>query len=191
MSTATALFAMQSTQFEQRAAGSLKIAMRTKYIAEAATVGAQAFCLEYGVSCADMKLSPSNFSSAKRIKYGLPDYGTAEPVSELGTGSANGTSSGLGDLAGANWPLAGDLLPTDTALITNGGAASPYTPDFVTVMEKWKVPNPSDSRPRFRLVVSTYGLLMPTVDVGAALPAGESRYGHESVSATRAFFDVE
>ena len=67
----------------------------------------------------------------------------------------------------------------------------------MTAIEEWKVPNPGETRPRFRLIVSTYGLL----NVGGTLASGTSidvansvttdfRQAHESVSATRAFFDV-
>lgn len=182
MSTATAVFAMQSTQFEQRAAGSLQQAMRTKYVAEAATVSVLGFCLELGsTGCADMKQSLDQFSS-KRAKYGLPNWGSQETIIELGPS----------DLVGSTWTAT--LLPSD-AIISDaagqGGAASPYAPSFVTEMEKWKVPNPGETRPRFRMVVSTYGLMSVSASGATdAIGTNEARAMHETVSATRAFFDV-
>lgn len=185
MSTATAVFAMQSTQFEQRAAGSLQQAMRTKYVAEAATVSVLGLCLELGTTgCADMKQSLDQFNS-QRPKFGLPNWGAQETIIQVGPS----------DLTGSTWLASGALLPSDTTLsdaVAQGGAASPYTPSFVTQMEKWKVPSlPGESRPRFRMVVSTYGLM--SVNAASATDAtgtNEARAMHETVSATRAFFDV-
>ena len=184
MSTATAVFAMQSTQFEQRAAGSLQQAMRTKYVAEAATVSVLGFCLELGsTGCADMKQSLDQFNS-QRAKFGLPNWGAQETIIELSPA----------DLVGSTWTATGGVLPSDAVISDaagQGGAASAYTPSFITQMEKWKVPNPGETRPRFRMVVSTYGLMA----VGAAgatdaIGTNEARAMHETVSATRAFFDV-
>jgi hypothetical protein len=183
MSTATAVFAMQSTQFEQRAAGSLQQAVRTKYVAEAATVGVLGFCLELGsTGCADMKQSLDQFSS-KRAKYGLPNWGAQETIIELSPD----------DLVGSTWTTA--LLPSDSTIsdaVGQSGAASPYTPSFVTQMEKWKLPNmPGETRPRSRMVVSTYGLMsVNSASATDATGTNEARAMHETVSATRAFIDV-
>lgn len=196
MATGTAVFSMQATQFEQRAAGSLQQAMRTKYVAESATVGVLAFCYQAGAAgCADLKRAPGNLNEGAgatlREKYALPNWGGSEPIYSIEDA----------DLVGANflpppYPLDGGvnnaLLPTDDQLrwdpgIATSGKATPYTPSFVSVMEKWDVPNPGETRPRYRLLVSTYGQIMPDDE---SVTTGETRRGHESISATRAYFDV-
>ena len=182
MATGTAMFSLQSTQFEQRAAGSLSQAMRTKFIAEGATVGVLALCYELGPSCAELKRAQENLTENRRLKYALPQYGGRETVYELSQ-----TDLTTGDTSGS-WKA--EALPTDRTL-AGGGTARAYTPSFTTVMEKWNVPNPGETRPRFRLIVSTYGQLQSDAEAGLALAAGEVRQGHESVSATRAFFDVK
>jgi hypothetical protein len=184
MATGTAVFALQSTQFEQRAAGSLQQAMRTKFVAEAATVSLLALCFQLSAEgCADLKAAPNNVEATVRERYGLPDYGILEKVYSL---SAS-------DLPTESFPTS--VVPSDSAL-AGGGTASAFRPSFTTVMEKWDVPNPGETRPRFRLIVSTYGQLTydanndGTSDEVAKRGAGELRDAHESISATRAFFDV-
>ena len=189
MATGTAVFAMQSTQFEQRAAGSLHQAMRTRYIAEAATVSVLSLCYQLGTTgCADIKRAQSNLTNATRERYALPGSSAREVVYQLGPADMTGNAFPKD----ATWTSA--LVPTD-GQIAGGGAAMAYTPTFDTVMEKWEVPNPGETRQRYRLIVSTYGQLGigdlnkdGTVDDVKA--TDESRFGHESISATRAFFDV-
>jgi hypothetical protein len=181
MATGTAVFSLQSTQFEQRAAGSLQQAMRTRYVAEAATVGVLAYCYELGpAGCVDLKRAPSNVEPKVREKYALPISGTTEVVYQLDQRDLTGTSFPSSD-AGVS-----PVIPPDTE-ISGGGTATAFTPSFLTVMEKWEVPNPGESRQRYRLVVSTYGQLAVA---GEAVASDELRGGHESISATRAFFDV-
>ncbi|MDB4990359.1 MAG: hypothetical protein JWN04_5537 [Myxococcaceae bacterium] len=189
MATGTAVYAMQATQFEQRAAGSLQQAMRTKYIAEAATVSVLALCLELGTTgCVDLK--HGDFSTNERQKYALPDRGTTETITTITTT----------DFAGSTW-LA-PLLPSDALIVdtatNSSGSASPFVPNFITSIEEWRIPSAGETRPRFRLLVSTYGLLNLGGQISAT-PAGldvdntsasDFRDAHESVSATRAFFDV-
>jgi len=180
MATGTALFAMQGSQFEQRAAGSLYQAMRTKFIAEGATTGVLSLCFELGPACADLKRAPENYALSKRQKYALPVYPTsdgAELVYELSNADLKGTAS---------WQA--EVLPTD-AQLAGGGTVMAYTPSFSTVMERWEMPTPGETRPRYRLIVSTYGQL--GADVETTLAADEQRFGHESVSATRAYIDVK
>ena len=184
MATGTALFAMQGSQFEQRAAGSLYQAMRTKFVAEGATVGVLSLCLELGPACADLKRAPDNFAPSKREKYALPAYPTSdqpELVYELSKSDLTGTAS---------WQ--GDVLPTDKQL-AGGGTAMAYTPSFSTVMERWELPTPGETRPRFRLIVSTYGQLGADAETALTTPlaSDERRFGHESISATRAYIDVK
>lgn len=173
MATGTAVYSLQSTQFEQRAAGSLQQAMRTKFVAEAATVSLLAFCYQGGVAgCTDLKRSELNFD--ERDEYALPDWGGVDTIYELGPA----------DLTGSNFPQ--PVVPRDSQ-ISGGGMASVYTPDFVSVVERWEVPNPGETRQRYRLIVSTYGLLGILSDVRGT---DELRDAHASVSSTRAFFDV-
>lgn len=188
MATGTAMYSLQSTQFEQRAAGLLRQTMRTRYVAEGATVGVLAYCYELGpVGCADLRRAPEGAQATidARKKYGLPEYlgaAATEPTYQIGPADLPSTSfpSGGGD-AGVG------MLPPDSQL-AGGGAAAPYTPGFTTFMEKWQVPNPGEARPRYRLIVSTYGqLALASPD---AREASELRFGHETISATRAFFDV-
>lgn len=180
MATGTAMYSLQSTQFEQRAAGSLQQAMRTRYVAEAATVGVLAYCFELGpAGCIDLKRAPYNVEKTVRAKYALPKAGDTEVVYQIDQTDLSG-SSFLSD-AGVS-----TIIPPDKE-ISGGGTATAFTPSFLTVMEKWEVPNPGETRPRFRVVVSTYGQLAVT---GETLAADELRGGHESISATRAFFDV-
>jgi Tfp pilus assembly protein PilX len=194
MATTTAVFAMQSTQFEQRAAGALQQAMRTKYVSEAATNGVLAVCLERTTAgCADGTHADSKFGATERQKYGLPDVGTFETVSSLTRD----------DIAGATWNAPADtatqtsadvLLPTDAMLIDATAPASTiassYRPSFVTSVEKWTPTNANPALPpdKYRLVISTYGALALPTDT--ALASGELRAAHETISATRAFFDV-
>jgi hypothetical protein len=184
MATGTALFAVQGSQFEQRAAGSLYQAMRTKFVAEAATVGVLSLCFELGPACADLKRAPENYAKSKRDKYALPSY----PVSDKPELVYELSKS---DLAGSpSWKA--DLLPTDKQ-IAGGGTAMAYTPSFSTVMERWDIPTPGETRPRYRLIVSTYGQLGADVETTTTTPlaADEHRFGHESISATRAYIDVK
>ena len=183
MATGTAMFSMQSTQFEQRAAGSLQQAMRTRYVSEAATMGVLAYCYELGpAGCVDLKRAPENVKSTDRAKYALPIYDSVtetEVVYQLDQK----------DLVGNSFPSdagVSALVPPDSE-ISGGGTATAFTPSFLTVMEKWEVPNPGETRQRYRLIVSTYGQLAVSVETTAA---DELRGGHESISATRAFFDV-
>ena len=181
MATGTALFAVQGSQFEQRAAGSLYQAMRTKFVAEGATVGVLSLCFELGPACADLKRAPDNYASNKRKKYALPEYSSDRPelVYELSNADLKGSAA---------WQA--NVLPTDKQL-AGSGTAMAYTPSFSTVMERWELPNPGETRPRYRLIVSTYGQLAADAENATPLPADEQRSGHESVSATRAYIDVK
>jgi hypothetical protein len=181
MATGTAVFAMQSTQFEQRAAGSLQLAMRTKFVAEAATVSVLGLCFQLGpTGCADLKRADNNFAGTLRERYAMPDYGTVESVYSLSTL----------DLPPS---FVATVLPTD-AQLADGGRASAFRPAFTSVMEKWDVPNPGETRERFRLIVSTFGQLSYDSDGDGVSDdvqdATELRGAHESISATRAFLDV-
>lgn len=180
MATGTAMFSLQGTQFEQRAAGSLQQAMRTRYISEAATVGVLAYCYQLGPEgCVSLKGSQGNGDPKLREKYALPIAGPTEVVFQIDQT----------DLKGASFPSdtgTSAVIPPDTE-ISGGGTATAFTPSFLTIMEKWKVPNMGEQRQRYRLVVSTYGQLAVT---GETLATDELRGGHESISATRAFFDV-
>jgi type II secretory pathway pseudopilin PulG len=181
MATGTALFSLQSTQFEQRSAGTLQQAMRTRYVAEAATVGVLAYCYELGpAGCVDLKRAPDE-DAGVRNKYALPNRGASEVVYQLDKTDLIGRSfpEGDGGVSG--------LIPTDKE-ISLGGTATVFTPSFLTVMEKWQVPNPGETRERFRLIVSTYGAL--GLSAGQTPGTGEFRGAHESISATRAHFDV-
>jgi len=177
MATGTAVFAMQSTQFEQRAAGSLQVAMRTKFVAEAATASVVGLCFQLGsTGCAGLKLANNNFAGELRERYALPDYtigASEEKVYQLGTL----------DLPPS---FLVPVLPTDVQL-ADTGTASAFVPAFTSVMELWPVPNPGETRERFRMVVSTFGQLAFGGDVQ---DASELRGAHESISATRAFLDV-
>jgi hypothetical protein len=185
LATGTAAYTLQSTQFEVRAAGSLHQAMRTKYVAEAATMSVLALCYQTtAVGCTDLKRADGNLSSTLRQTYALPDWGQSEIVYSLSRADLNGNS----------FPAGTNALATD-AQISGGGAAAPYTPTFNAVVEKWDVPNPGDTRPRFRLIVSTYGALDFDSDndmttVNDTVGTGELRLAHQTISATRAFFDV-
>jgi hypothetical protein len=185
LATGTAAYTLQSTQFEVRAAGSLHQAMRTKYVAEAATVSVLALCYQTtAVGCTDLKRADGNLSGDLRQTYALPDWGASEIVYSLSRADLNGTS----------FPAGTNALASD-AQLSGGGVAAAYTPTFNSVIEKWDVPNPGETRPRFRLIVSTYGALdfdadndMATVDDTRG--TGELRFAHQTISATRAFFDV-
>lgn len=182
MATGTAMFSLQSTQFEQRSAGTLQQAMRTRYVAEAATMGVLAYCYELGpAGCVDLKRAPDESDGGVRDKYALPNRGTAEVVYQLDSTDLTGRSFPQGD-GGVS-----GLIPSDKE-ISLGGTATVFTPSFLTVMEKWQVPNPGETRERFRLIVSTYGAL--GLAGGQAPGTGEFRGAHESISATRAHFDV-
>jgi len=193
MSTVTAVYAMQSTQLEQRAAGALQQAMRTKYVAEAATNAVLAMCLELGsTGCVDLK--HGTLTTNDQSRYGLPTIGTTE---------LNRTTITSLDFSGPSWPVnandtGSSVLPDDSSISGSAATAYPYKPDFMTTVEKWQVPAPGESRPRYRLIVSTYGILnlgrATGVDPGGLSvesdTATDIRGAHESVSATRAFFDV-
>lgn len=180
MATGTAVFAMQSTQFEQRAAGSLQLAMRTKFVAEAATVSLIGLCFQLGTSCADLKPADGNFAGTMRERYAVPDYGNEETVFSVDT---------------RDFPpsFVAPVLPTDTQL-ADTGTASAFRPTFISVFERWQVTNPGETRERFRLIVSTYGQLRYDVDGDGVSDdvqdSNELRGAHESISATRAFLDV-
>ncbi len=179
MATSTAVYALQSTQFEQRAAGSLHQGLRTKFVAEAATIGVLQFCYQTTTTgCADLKRASDNLTDALRDKYALPNWGASEPIYQLGPS----------DLTGANFPkadgLTSGIIVPDSAL-ASGGTATSFRPDFMTVMEKWQVPTPSETREHYRLIVSTYGQL--SYDTAST---NTTRGAFESISATRAYFDV-
>lgn len=177
MSTGTAVFAMQSTQFEQRAAGSLHQVTRAKYVAEAATVNVLALCYQGGTTgCTDIKRDSQDLSGENRQRFGMPNYGAAETIYSL-------TQADFPIAANTNFLV--DAIDTDKEL--GAARASTYTPAFMSVLEKWEVPNPGETRQRYRLIVSTYGAVGVGTDVQAT---GELRGGHEAISATRAFFDV-
>jgi hypothetical protein len=182
MATGTAVYTVNSTQFEVRAAGSLHQAMRTRYVSEAATVSVLGLCYQMTVAgCVDIKRASSNLTSDVREKYALPDWGNTEVVYSL-TGD---------DL---KYNFVGTVLARDSDL-TGGGTAAPYSASFDTVLEKWEVPNPGDARPRFRLIVSTYASygFDPNADGkfdDDIIGTGEWRSAHQTISATRAFFDI-
>jgi hypothetical protein len=182
MATGTAMFALQSTQFEQRAAGSLLQSARTKYVAESATMGVLALCDEKGVAqCADLSHQRNAFE-LERPKYALPKWGGVESVYQLDDQNIKVPADPSTSAFKAS-------VVAKDADVSGGGAATAFAPSFVALMEKWEVPSPGDVRKRYRLVVSTYGALR--IGAEAASTTGELRGGHESVSATRAFFDVK
>lgn len=186
MATATAVFAMQSTQFEQRAAGALHQGTRAKYVAEGATLNALALCYQGGTNgCTDIKRAEANLAGAVREELGLPDYGLTETVYSLTQGDfpVNAATNFRSDGA-------------DTDVELGSAVRTAFEPAFLTVLEKWPVPNPGETRERYRLIVSTYGEIAigDLNDDGTrddTRSAGsELRFGHETVSTTRAYFDV-
>jgi len=186
MATGTAVFAMQSAQFEQRAAGSLHQVTRARYVAEAATVSALALCYQGGTAgCTDIKRAPNDLSGELRERYGLPDWGLTETIYSL-------TQADFPITEATNFRL--DAVDTDAEL--GSAVATAFEPGFLTIMEKWQVPNPGETRERYRLIVSTYGEvaignLDGSGDRDDVLSTGnERRFGHETISATRAYFDV-
>lgn len=186
MATTTAAYSLQSTQFELRAAGALHQSMRAKFVAEGATVGVLGLCYQLSsVGCVDLKRDVSDLSAAQRELYALPDWGRAESVYSI---------SQL-DFTGNAFSTARPLLADDTTLAA-GGAAAPYAPSFDAFLEKWELPT-SDANPHYRLIVSTYGALNYDTDRNVATVedirdnANERRYGHQTVSATRAFIDIQ
>lgn len=178
MATGTAVFALQSSQFEQRAAGSLHQATRAKYVAEAGTVGVLALCLEGGeAGCMDVDVAIGNVSGPLRERYGLPDWGGTEPV--YARTPANFAVTEFTHFRA-------NIVDSDRQL--GSAVASVFVPTFLTVVEKWNVPDLGDGLDRYRLVVSTYGEVGVGTDVLSA--GNELRSGHETISATRAYFDV-
>jgi len=194
LATGTAVFALQSTQFEQRAAGSLQQAMRTKYIAEAATVSVLGLCLQMGTTgCTDIKRATTTDAdeATRRQRFALPNYDKVNETEVLYELTARDFAAN----AATSFPI--NVLPLDSELYVDGtsGAASPYRPSFNSLVEKWEVPNPGETRQRYRLIVSTYGQLTYDTDNDTTTAedvsaANEFRGAHESISATRAFFDV-
>ena len=177
MATGTAVFAMQSTQFEQRAAGSLQMAMRTKFVAEAATASVIGLCFQLGsTGCAGFRTAANNFAGTLRERYALPDY-------TPGTSEERVYSLTTLDLPPS---FVAPVLPTDVQL-ADTGTASAFVPAFTSVMELWPMPNPGEPRGRFRMVVSTFGQVAFGSDVQ---DASERRGAHESISAMRAFLDL-
>lgn len=178
MATGTAVFALQSSQFEQRAAGSLHQATRAKYVAEAATVGVLALCLEGGEhGCMDVDGATTNLSGPLRERYGLPDWGLTEKVWSPDPSRFTVTETSK---------FRANVVDNDRQL--GSAVASVFVPTFLTVFEKWKLPKDGDGREPYRLIVSTYGEVGVGTDVLSA--GNELRSGHETISATRAYFDV-
>jgi hypothetical protein len=180
MATATAVFAMQSTQFEQRAAGALHQATRAKYVAEGATMNVLALCYQGGTEgCVDIMNAVDDLTATNRERYGLPNHGLSESVYSVSAADFPITPT-------TNFRV--DAVDTDVEL----GAAVPTAmePGFLTVLEKWPVPNSlGDGRERYRLIVTTYGeIAAGNFDV--LRTGSELRFGHETISATRAYFDV-
>jgi hypothetical protein len=188
MATSTALFAMQSSQFEQRAAGSIHQAVRAKYVAEAATISALALCYQNGAAgCTDIKRALENLTGDLRQKYGLPNYDAVnevEPVYSL-------TQADFPVTETTNFRL--DAIDNDRDL--GSAVATAYEPGFMAVLEKWQVPNPGETRERYRMIISTYGeVAIGNVDSKEGRDdvrtSDKERFGHETISATRAYFDV-
>jgi hypothetical protein len=185
MSTATALFAMQSTQFEQRAAGALHQTTRAKYVAEGATMNALSLCYQGGAAgCADIKRAPDNLTGNLREEHGLPDYGRADTIYSL-------TEADFPVTAATNFRV--DGADTDEEL--GSFVPTAFAPAFLTVLEKWQVPNPGETRERYRMIVSTYGeIAIANLSTAAGddrrSEGNELRWGHETISTTRAYFDL-
>ena len=191
MATSTAVFAIQSSMIDQRAAGALHQAMRAKYVAESATVNVMALCYQGGTEgCTDIKRAPENLNAELRQTYGLPNYGGTEVVYSL-------TQDDMPIVTGSNFRSNASTLGDDWNLSKHVNARrTVFVPSFLTVLEKWRVPNPGETRERYRLIVSTYG----EVEIGDLNADGvrddrrsegnEFRWGHEAISTTRAFFDV-
>lgn len=192
MATTTAVYSLSSTQFEVRAAGALHQSMRTKFVSEAATVGVLGLCYELtAVGCTDLKRANGNLDSTTRQMYALPDWGSLETVYSL---------SGA-DMVGPAYTLPGAPLLADDVTISGvtvgsgGGAAGSWTPSFLSVVEKWDVPQPGQTIPSFRLIVSTYGALNYDADrnlntIDDVVGTNELRFAHTTISATRAFIDI-
>jgi hypothetical protein len=189
MATATGVFAMQSTQFEQRASGALHQATRAKFVAEGTTVNVMALCYQGGTTaCTDLKRAPDNLPAAIREEHGLPNYPLltegAETVYSL-------TQADFPVAPGTNFRV--DGVDTDREL--GSAVQTVYEPAFMTVVEKWRVPNPGETRERYRLIVSTFGEITIDADHNGVPDDTretnkEFRWGHETVSTTRAYFDV-
>ncbi|HEY6880238.1 MAG TPA: hypothetical protein VI299_19575, partial [Polyangiales bacterium] len=186
MATTTAAYSLQSTQFEVRAAGALHQSMRAKFVAEGATIGVVGLCYQMtSTGCVDLKREVSDISATQREQYALPNYGQGEPVYWISQA----------DFAGNAFSTSRPVLADDTVL-SAGGAAAPYSPSFDAFLEKWTLP-PNGVNPRYRLIVSTYGTLNYDTDRNVATvedtrdDTNERRYGHQTISATRAFIDIQ
>lgn len=168
----TAMFAIQQGIWEMRAAGTSLQAMRTRYVSETFVMAGLA-CLEMFEECMSTKQAGDTW----RAKYGVP-----APVAATGEFRYELRPGDLGPTAGF-----GDLIQTDDVM-SGGGLAAVYEPNYRVTVEEWWLEEPTPERPESmiakRYVLSSYGeLTIPGDATTSAL-----RGAHETISITRAYY---
>ncbi|HEX5659307.1 MAG TPA: hypothetical protein VFX59_19065 [Polyangiales bacterium] len=197
MATTTAVYSLSSTQYEVRAAGALHQSMRAKFVSEAATNGSIAYCLNVsGDGCTNSKHAAGGLDGTTRQTFALPSWGS-EQVIRLDRTDMVGP-------AFKNPLLANDTVISgiDSSDPTKAGAAGAWAPAFLTVMEKWDMNETGGNvqtnlNKKYRLVMSTYGTLDYDADGDgvaddvAVTNSNELRAPHSTISATRAYIDLQ
>jgi hypothetical protein len=188
MATTTAAYSLSSTQFEVRSAGSLHQAMRTKYVAEGATVAMLGLCQRLSTDGCS-KSAAGELSSALRTSYALPTWGNTDQVYSLDDAEFTGDSF-----------VSGSPVLANDSTVSGGGMAAPYSPSSLSVFERWDLTQNSAGQmvqkpESYRLVISTYGTLNFDSDANTATVedvqgTNELRFAHQTISVTRAYINV-
>lgn len=205
MATSTATFVMSSTAEDQRAAGAMRSALRTRYVAETAAMTTLALAEETPTG---IPMNVGNFldwshdratAPMLRMRYGLPSYGQRDPLISVDphtylTQSNKFVCDDQNALVDPNSAPNGDNQPGGGmyALAPRFDATGPrpaagaarLVPRFSSLIEVWPINRAA--RPSFRYVITGIGEL---VDPGIVRTDGR-RSPTDVVTMTRAYYDV-
>jgi hypothetical protein len=206
MATSTATFVLHGTAQDQRAAGAMRNAMRARYVAESAAMTAVVLAEE---TPAGLPMNVGTWldwmgtraASPNRRRYGMPSYGTVDPLIGIDPHSYLLQSSKFtpmctdqGDQQDVQVNASGDSVDSNGmfALVPRFDGTSPraaagaarLTPPFSSLVEVWPIHR--EGRASFRYVITGIGEL---VEPGI-VPTDGDRSEQDVVSLSRAYYDV-
>jgi hypothetical protein len=206
MATSTATFVMSSTAEDQRAAGAMRAALRTRYVAETAAMTTLVLA-EETPSGLPMTVgtwqdwAQDRAHSPNRTRYGLPSWGQRDPLIGVDPHSYLTQSSKFTPMCTDQNALNDPRSAPDGSDQPNGGmyalvprfdatgprlASAParLVPRFSSLIEVWPITR--SARPSFRYVITGIGEL---VDPGVTPTLGV-RSPQDVVTMSRAYYDV-
>lgn len=181
LASMTAVYSVQGAAVEVQASGSMKTGMMAKATSESLVmVGAAA------IDELDVRGSASAPNVPQMARYRLPNI-VPDPFNRVGGLSL--TTTNMQTTATPTEAMYRNPIAAMGTVVAPTGAVSPYLPTAQAIQESWPRANsdPGETGDTRRVAVTIFGELgLP----GEAIPAGQVRALHDTVSISQAYYDT-